>query len=265
MLCDLHTHTDFSDGKLSVRELVDFYGQRDFDVLCVTDHICDHTKLIGKMTNLTGLVLTLDQVEEYFQTIEHEKKRALAKYGMILMTGLEFNKDGLTRKSSAHLLAVDLKQPIDPGLSITQTIGEIHAQGALAIASHPHEFKTHWGKNTLFFWENIDQYAPLLDAWEVANRDDLFNPIGLKRLPFVANSDFHKPKHIFSWKTVLFCEKDPELIKQCIRVNRDVSITLYRDHRIGFGYGDLEQAARLEHEEIEKEIVQFPVFRMKLA
>ena len=265
LLCDLHTHTDFSDGKLSVRELVDFYGQRAFDVLCVTDHICDHTKLIGKMTNLTGLVLTLDQVEEYFQTIEREKKRALAKYGMILMTGLEFNKDGLTRRSSAHLLAVDLKRPIDPGLSITQTIGEIHAQGALAIASHPHEFKTHWGKNTLFFWENIDQYAPLLDAWEVANRDDLFNPIGLKRLPFVANSDFHKPKHIFSWKTVLFCEKDPEPIKQCIRVNRDVSITLYRDHRIGFGYGDLEQAARLDHEEIEKEIVRFPAFRMKLA
>src|SRR5215469_13744021 len=265
LLCDLHTHTDFSDGKLSVRELVDFYGQRSFDVLCVTDHICDHTKLLGKMTNLTGLVLTLDQVEEYFRTIQDEKKRALDKYGMILMTGLEFNKDGLTRKSSAHLLAIDLKEPIDPGLSITQTIAEIHAQGALAIASHPHEFKTHWGKNTLFFWENIDQYAPLLDAWEVANRDDLFNPIGLKRLPFVANSDFHKPKHIFSWKTVLFCEKDPEQIKQCIRVNRDVSITLYRDHRIGFGYGDLEQAARLEHEEIEKEIVPFPALRMKLA
>jgi processive 1,2-diacylglycerol beta-glucosyltransferase len=265
LLCDLHTHTDFSDGKLSVRELVDFYGQRAFDVLCVTDHICDHTKLIGKMTNLTGLVLTLDQVAEYFEIIEREKRRALEKYGMILMTGLEFNKDGLTKKSSAHLLAIDLKEPVDPGLSITRTIGEIHAQGALAIASHPHEFKTHWGKNTLYFWENIDQYAPLIDAWEVANRDDLFNPIGLKRLPFVANSDFHKPKHIFSWKTVLFCERDPELIKQCIRVNRDVSITLYRDHRIGFGYGDLEQAARLDHGEPDKELLTFPACHRKLA
>jgi processive 1,2-diacylglycerol beta-glucosyltransferase len=265
LLCDLHTHTDFSDGKLNVRELVDFYGQRAFDVLCVTDHICDHTKLLGKMTNLTGLVLTLDQVEEYFQTIQGEKKRALNKYGMILMSGLEFNKDGLTRKSSAHLLAIDLKEPIDPGLSIMQTIAEIHAQGALAIASHPHEFKTHWGKNTLYFWENIHQYAPLLDAWEVANRDDLFNPIGLKRLPFVANSDFHKPKHIFSWKTVLFCEKDPEAVKQCIRVNRDVSITLYRDHKIGLGYGDLERAARLDHEEPHKQILSFPVYQAVLA
>src|ERR1700736_430224 len=243
LLCDLHTHTSFSDGKLSVRELVDFYGQRSFDVLCITDHICDHTKLIGRVTNLTGMVLTLNELDEYFETIEREKKRALEKYRMILMTGLEFNKDGLTRKSSAHLLAVDLKKPINPGLSITQTIAEIHAQGALAIASHPHEFKTHWGKNTLFFWRNIDEYAPLLDAWEVANRDDIFNPIGLRRLPFVANSDFHKPKHIFSWKTVLFCDKDPEAIKQCIRINRDISITLYRDYRIGLAYKDIEEAA----------------------
>jgi predicted metal-dependent phosphoesterase TrpH len=235
----LGAHSFFSDGKLTIPELVDFYGQRGFDALCY-DHICDHTKLIGRVTNLTGLVLTLDQVEEYFQQIEKEKRRALDKYRMILMAGLEFNKDGLTKKSSAHLLAVDLKAPINPGLSITQTIAEIHSQGALAIASHPHEFTTHWGKNTLYFWENIDRYAPLLDAWEVANRDDIFNPIGLKRLPFVANSDFHKPKHIFSWKTVLFCDKDPESIKQCIRVNRNVAITLYRDHRLGLGFSDLE-------------------------
>ena len=185
-------------------------------------------------------MLKLDQVDEYFQQIEKEKRRALDKYRMILMAGLEFNKDGLTKKSSAHLLAVDLKAPINPGLSIIQTIAETHAQGALAIASHPHEFTTHWGKNTLYFWENIDRYAPLLDAWEVANRDDIFNPIGLKRLPFVANSDFHKPKHIFSWKTVLFCDKDPESIKQCIRINRNVAITLYRDHRLGLGFSDLE-------------------------
>ena len=261
LLCDLHTHTVFSDGRLTVRELVDFYGQRGFDALCITDHICDHTRLIGRMTNLSGLVLTLDQVDEYFDVIQEEKRRALEKYKMIVLTGLEFNKDGLTRKSSAHLLAIDLKKPIDPGLSITQTIAEIHAQGALAVASHPHEFKTHWGRNTLYFWENIDRYAPLLDAWEVANRDDIFNPIGLKRLPFLANSDFHKPKHIFSWKTVLFCEKEPEAIKQCIRVNRDVAITLYRDYRLGVGYDDIDRTDSAD----AREVVEFPKYHLKSA
>ena len=262
LLCDLHTHSLYSDGKLTVAELVDFYGQRGFDGLCLTDHICDHTRLIGKVTNLSGLVLTQDQLPEYFETIEKEKKRAFDKYRMLFMAGLEFNKDGLTKRTSAHLLAVDLKGPIDPGLSITQTIAEIHGQGALAIASHPHEFKTHWGKNTLYFWEHIDQYAPLLDAWEVANRDDIFNPIGLKRLPFVANSDFHKPKHIFSWKTVLFCEKDPEAIKQCIRVNRNVAITLYRDHRLGIGFNDLEAEPERESEQA---VVDFPAYPRKSA
>jgi hypothetical protein len=32
---------------------------------------------------------------------------------------------------------------------------------------------------------------------------------------------------------MLWCEKDPEAIKECIRQNKDVSITLYRDHRFG--------------------------------
>ncbi len=243
LLCDLHTHTVYSDGKLTVTELVDFYGQRGFDALCITDHFCDPEKLLGKLVNLTGLVLLPSQVEEYFATIEKEKDRAWRKYRMLVMAGLEFNKDGLRKRSSAHLLGIDLADPVSPSLSILETIAAIHDQGALAVAAHPHEFKTAWGKDTLHFWENIKTYAPLLDAWEVANRDDIFNPIGLKRLPIIANSDFHKPKHIHSWKTVLFCEKDPEAIKQCIRINRDIAITLYRDVHAGFGFGESELPA----------------------
>ena len=231
LLCDLHTHTTWSDGKLSVGEMVDFYGQRGFDCLCITDHLCDPKRLLGKLVNLTGLVIPPGEIEAYFEDIEREKKRAWAKYDLLLMAGVEFNKDGYTAKTSTHLLGVDLKQPIDPSLEIKELIAQIHAQGGLAIASHPHEVKSEWGKDTLYLWEHVDEYAPLLDAWEVANRDDIFNPVGLKKLPFVANSDFHKPKHIHSWKTLLYCEKEAEAIKHCIRVNRDVSITLYRDHR----------------------------------
>ena len=245
LLCDLHTHTTWSDGKLSIAELVDFYGQRGFDCLSITDHLCDPKRLLGKLVNLTGLVIPPGEVAAYFDAIEREKKRAWAQYDLLLMTGIEFNKDGYTAKTSTHLLGIDLKQPIDPSLDLKELIAEIHAQGALAIASHPHEIKSEWGKNTLYLWEHLDEYAPLLDAWEVANRDDIFNPIGLKKLPFIASSDFHKPKHIHSWKTVLHCEKHAEAIKQCIRVNRDVSLTLYRDHRFGL---EEERAGALEIE-----------------
>ena len=243
LLCDLHAHTTWSDGKLSIAEMVDFYGQRGFDCLCITDHLCDPKRLLGKLVNLTGLVIPPGDVDAYFEEIEREKKRAWAKYDLMLMSGVEFNKDGYTAKTSTHLLGVDLKQPIDPSLDIKQLITEIHAQGGLAIASHPHELQSEWGKNTLYLWEHVDEYAPLIDAWEVANRDDIYNPIGLKKLPFVANSDFHKPKHIHSWKTLLYCEKEAEAIKHCIRVNRDVSITLYRDHRFGLDERQIHLAA----------------------
>ena len=233
LLCDFHIHSTYSDGRLSVGEIVDFYGQRGFDCICVTDHIVDRTRFIGRVCQLTGLVLSPDLVGEYFDVLRREKERAWRKYRMILFAGLEFNKDGYRAKSSAHLLGIDLEHPIDPCLSLPEIIAEIRAQDGLSVASHPHKFQSVWGPNTLYLWENQKQFAPLLDAWEIANRDDLFAPIGLKRLPFIANSDFHKPKHIDSWKTVLFCEKDPEAIKECVRVNRNVALTLYRRHRFG--------------------------------
>jgi hypothetical protein len=112
---------------------------------------------------------------------------------------------------------------------LPETIARIHGQGGLAIASHPHIMKSEWGKNTLYLWENQELFTPIIDAWEIANRNNIFDCVGMKRLPFLANSDFHKPKHIYSWKTLLFCAKDEETIKDCIRRNEHVSITLYRE------------------------------------
>lgn len=229
LLCDFHIHTNYSDGKLTVPEVVDFYGSRGFDCICITDHWTDPRRLIGKLSRLTPFTLSYDQIEEYFEVIGREARRAWRRYGMLVLTGLEFNKDGPTRKSSAHLLGVDLKAPISPRLDLMETIERIHRQGGLAVASHPHLMKSEWAKETLYLWEKREQFAPVIDAWEIANRNNLFTPVSLNRLPFLANSDFHKPKHIYSWKTLLHCEKDPAAIKECIRRNDHVSITLYRD------------------------------------
>jgi len=235
LLCDFHIHSNYSDGRLSVPELIDFYGERGFDCICITDHLADPKRLIGQVSELTNLTLNHSQIGEYFEVIERERQRALRRYGMLVMTGIEFNKDGYTSKTSAHLLGIDLKAPVDCGLDITDIIAKLHEQGALAVASHPHVMKSEWGRNTLYLWENQEKYAPLLDAWEIANRDNIFNDIGLKRLPFLANSDFHKPKHIYSWKTLLHCEKNYEAIKECVRRNEHVAITLYRDFPGGNG------------------------------
>lgn len=229
LLCDFHIHSNYSDGKLTVPEIVDFYGKRGFDCICITDHLGDPRRLIGKLSKLLNLTLGPEQLDEYFDVIERERRRAWRKYGMLVMTGIEFNKDGYSKKTSAHLLGIDLKRPINPAMDLPETIAEIHAQGGLAVASHPHIMKSEWGKNTLFLWENQDIFAPLIDAWEIANRNNIFTPVGLKRLSFLANSDFHKPKHIYSWKTLLHCDKDCDAIKDCIRRNEQIAITLYRD------------------------------------
>jgi UDP-N-acetylglucosamine:LPS N-acetylglucosamine transferase/predicted metal-dependent phosphoesterase TrpH len=229
LLCDFHTHTNYSDGSLTVSELVDFYGRLGFDCLGITDHVADPHNVLGKFMRWSRLTLAPDQFAEYFDVLERERVRAWRRYSMLVMAGFEFNKEGYTRKSSAHLLGVDLKAPIDPGLTLQETIAQIHAQGGLAIAPHPHLLKGQFAKNTLYLWEHQEEFAPLLDAWEIANRNSLFNPISLKGLPFVANSDFHKPRHIFSWKTLIYAEKEPEAIKDCVRRNQHVAITLYRD------------------------------------
>src|SRR5208337_2072299 len=48
LLCDFHIHTNYSDGKLAVPEVVDFYGRLGFDAICITDHLADPRRLIGK-------------------------------------------------------------------------------------------------------------------------------------------------------------------------------------------------------------------------
>jgi hypothetical protein len=189
--------------------------------------------LIGKFSELLNFTIAGDQLDEYFDMLEHERRRAWRKYDMLLMAGLEFNKEGFTRKTSGHLLGIDLKAPVAPSLSFVEIIAQIHSQGGLAVAAHPHVMKSEWGKNTLFLWENQEVFAPIIDAWEIANRNNIFTPVGLKRFAFLANSDFHKPKHIYSWKTLLHCDKDPEAIKDCIRRNEHVSLTLYRDGMTG--------------------------------
>jgi predicted metal-dependent phosphoesterase TrpH len=228
-LCDFHIHTNYSDGRLTLPDVIDFYGRRGFDCICITDHVADPRRLIGKFSEMLNFTIACEQLDEYFDMLERERRRAWRKYDMLVMTGLEFNKEGFTKKTSGHLLGIDLKAPIAPSLDFIEIIAQIHSQGGLAVAAHPHVMKSEWGKNTLFLWENQELFAPIIDAWEIANRNNIFTPVGLKCLAFLANSDFHKPKHIYSWKTILHCEKEPEAIKACIRQNEKLSMTLYRD------------------------------------
>jgi Predicted metal-dependent phosphoesterases (PHP family) len=56
LLCDFHVHTNWSDGQLSVREVVDLYGKtRRFDVIAITDHILMKRDMLARAGRLLSL------------------------------------------------------------------------------------------------------------------------------------------------------------------------------------------------------------------
>jgi hypothetical protein len=64
---------------------------------------------------------------------------------------------------------------------------------------------------------------------EAANPDDLFSVTSLRHYPYIANSDFHKPAHLYSWKTLVRSQKNWDAIAHTLRQNVDVALTLYRN------------------------------------
>jgi predicted metal-dependent phosphoesterase TrpH len=49
LLCDFHVHTQWSDGKLTVGDVVDLYGRTGkFDVIAITDHILMKKDLLAR-------------------------------------------------------------------------------------------------------------------------------------------------------------------------------------------------------------------------
>ncbi len=57
-LADLHIHSTFSDGKMTIPQIVDFYGSRGFGCIAVTDHVCEDKTFLGKAASYLNLTLT---------------------------------------------------------------------------------------------------------------------------------------------------------------------------------------------------------------
>jgi len=228
LLCDFHIHTKYSDGSVELRRTVDLFGQAGFDVIAITDHVVNGDNPIGKLAHRFRLSVREDNFDEYVSNIRYEAERAWDKYGMLIIPGVEISKNYLSSDKSAHILIVGIKEFIPACWSYEKIFLEAKKQDALIIACHPHHMSD-FSRETLFLWKNRDKYAKYIDAWEIANRDDVFNVISLKKYPYIANSDFHKPRHLYSWKTLLNCEKNSDSVKQCIKHNKGVAITLFRN------------------------------------
>jgi hypothetical protein len=59
---------------------------------------------------------------------------------------------------------------------------------------------------------STERLAPLVDRFELFNRETLFGWVAEAGLPTVANGDFHRLEHLGGWKTLLPCAKDEEAV-----------------------------------------------------
>jgi 3',5'-nucleoside bisphosphate phosphatase len=236
LLCDFHVHTQWSDGQLTLRDVVDLYGRTGkFDVIAITDHILMEKDLLARAGRIATLGrrtfgIKQDQFEAYLADIQMEAKRAKKDYGLLVIPGAEITQNKLRGSKNSHIIALDIKEYISADQKAAEILKEIRRQDGLSIACHPHHRTTRRIEiSTCYLWDNRKELAPLVDVWEAANRDDLFSVTSLKHYPYVASSDFHKPKHLYSWKTLLRCEKSWPAIKRALKDNRDVALTLFRD------------------------------------
>jgi len=236
LLCDFHVHTRWSDGRLSIREVVDLYGQTGrFDVIAITDHILMKRDLLGRAARLATLgrrefSVTPERFDAYLADIATEGQRAKELYGMLVIPGAEVTQNHIRSKNNSHIVALNIREHISADQPAEDILHAIRRQGALSIACHPHHRTTRRMEiGTCYLWDHRKKLAELVDVWEAANRDDLFSVTSLKHYPYVANSDFHKPKHLYSWKTLLRCEKTWEAIARTLRANVDIALTLYRN------------------------------------
>jgi predicted metal-dependent phosphoesterase TrpH len=213
---------------VELRKTIDIFGQAGFDAIAITDHVVNGDNSIGKLAHRFRLSVTAENFDEYIANIQYEAERAWNKYEMLVIPGVEITKNYLSSEKSAHILIIDIKEFVPACMNYEKIFLEAKQQDALIVACHPHN-KSDMSIDTLFLWNNRDKYAKYIDAWEIANRDDVFNVISLKKYPYIANSDFHKARHLYSWKTLLNCEKNIESIKHCIKHNKGVAITLFRN------------------------------------
>ena len=224
LVADLHIHTQWSDGRLSIPEIVDLFGRSGHDVIAITDHIVNGDNAIGKVTHRLGLTVTKENFDAYRAEIESQARRAWDQYRMIVIAGAELTQNRVRRNHSAHVLALDIDRFISAEGSVEDMLVRANDAGAVVVACHPHEMSD-WFANTFYLWNRRTEVARSIHLWELACRWDLFPPVARARLPYVGNSDFHDRPHLYAWKTLLPCEKKPAEIIRTLKQGVGLAVT----------------------------------------
>jgi hypothetical protein len=210
LLCELHAHTTWSDGTLSVRGLCDLYGQAGFDVLAVTDHTLANAHVRG------------GNFGAYLEEIAAESERARHLYDLLVIPGLELTHDDPDPRLAALAVALGLRSFVSIAGGLDPALRAARAHGAALVAAHPYlpENAADSPRRTAAFSSEPARWAPLVDRFELFNRETLFAWVAEAGLPAIATGDFHRLEHLSGWKTLLPCAKDEGAVVDYLRSRR---------------------------------------------
>jgi predicted metal-dependent phosphoesterase TrpH len=219
LLCELHSHSRWSDGALTVRELCDLYGRAGFDVLAVTDH------------TLPAAHVQEADFAAYLDELDAEAERARELYGLLVIPGLELTHEEADPARSGHAVAVGLRSFVGVDDGLEQALRAARAQGAALVAAHPYleVDAASSARRTAAFSVDPARWGPLVDRFELFNRDTLFEWVARAGLPAVASGDFHVPEHLATWKTMLPCPKDEAAVVEYLRSTRPAFLVRLAD------------------------------------
>ena len=229
LLCELHAHTTWSDGRLTLPELVDLYGENGFDVLCVTDHSV-------RLDDPTPNAVDSWAWPSYLAAVRAEAERALSEYGLLVIPGLELSDNAGDADLSAHALAIGLEQHISVDEGIVTALEAANDLRAAVVAAHPYAADDVTSlRPTRRIAREPEVFGPLVHRYELFNRNEVFSWVAESRLPAIASGDVHVAEHVASWKTLLACEQDPAAVVDFLRSERRACVMPYAlDRRAAF-------------------------------
>jgi PHP domain-containing protein len=211
LLCELHAHTTWSDGHLTLAELVDLYGENGFDVLCITDHSV-------RLDDPTPTAVDRWTWPAYAADIRAETVRAREQHNLVLVPGLELSDNCDDPDLSAHALALGLDEHIAVDGGIVEALEAANDLRAAVVAAHPYAVDDVTSlRATRRIAGDLDTFRPLVHRYELFNRHEVFSWVATEGLPPIASGDVHAAKHLSSWKTLLPCEKDPAAVVDYLR------------------------------------------------
>lgn len=228
LLCELHAHTRWSDGDLTVAELVDLHGRNGFDVLCITDHVVRSDDPWRERQGLLFSSVDEDCWSEYLIEIEHEAARSWRAYGMLVIPGLELTFNDDEADEAAHAVAVGLRAFVSVDDGIGEAMRTAAEAGAAIIAAHPYNGEPAPSSSRLTQrFARDEALCGLAHRFELFNRSQLFGWVADAGLPAVATGDVHRPEHLAGWKTLLPCRHEETVVVEYLRSPRPVYLARF--------------------------------------